>query len=58
MRFFDPANFHLPLRQSQRKEIGVTNAISIGGAIVIASAAAAFYSRRRAGFTIQHAPAE
>jgi predicted MFS family arabinose efflux permease len=38
--------------------IGVTNAISIGGAIVIASAAAAFYSRRRAGFTIQHAPAE
>lgn len=38
--------------------IGVTNAISIGGAIVIASAAAALYYRRSTGFVIQHAPAE
>lgn len=38
--------------------IGVTNAISIGGAIVIASAAAALYNRRSTGFVIQHAPAE
>jgi MFS family permease len=38
--------------------LGVTNAISIGGAIVIASAAAAFFYRRATGFIIQHAPAE
>jgi MFS family permease len=38
--------------------LGVTNAISIGGAIVIASAGIAFYNRRSSGFAIQHAPAE
>jgi predicted MFS family arabinose efflux permease len=38
--------------------LGVTNAISIGGAIVIASAAAAFFYRRSTGFVIQPAPAE
>ena len=38
--------------------IGVTDAISVGGAIVIASAAAAFFYRRQTGFVIQHAPAE
>jgi MFS family permease len=38
--------------------IGVTNAISIGGAIVILSAAGAFLVRRATGFVIQPAPAE
>jgi hypothetical protein len=38
--------------------LGVTNAISIGGLVVIAFAAIAFYNRRTTGFTIQHAPAE
>ncbi len=38
--------------------IGVTNAISIGGAIVLSAALFAFYYRRVTGFTIQHAPAE
>ena len=38
--------------------LGVTNAISIGGAIVVASALYAFYNRRTSGFTIQHAAAE
>jgi len=38
--------------------LGVTNAISIGGVIVIASAVIAYYNRRTSGFVIQHAPAE
>jgi hypothetical protein len=38
--------------------LGVTDAISIGGAIVILSAVAAFLYRRSTGFIIQHAPAE
>ncbi len=38
--------------------LGVTNAISIGGIIVVASALFAAYYRRATGFTIQHAPAE
>jgi MFS-type transporter involved in bile tolerance (Atg22 family) len=38
--------------------LGVTNAISIGGVIVIASAMIAYYNRRTSGFIIQHAPAE
>ncbi|HEY4942545.1 MAG TPA: MFS transporter [Rhizomicrobium sp.] len=38
--------------------IGVTNAISIGGAVVVASALFAFYYRRATGFTLAHAPAE
>ncbi len=38
--------------------IGVTDAISIGGIIVIASAALAYRNRRSNGFIIQHAPAE
>jgi MFS family permease len=37
---------------------GVTDAISFGGIVVIASAAAAFVMRRASGFSIQHAPAE
>lgn len=38
--------------------LGVTNAISIGGIVVILVAGLAFYYRRATGFTIQHAPAE
>ena len=38
--------------------LGVTNAISIGGLIVLASAIFAFAYRRATGFTIQHAPAQ
>ena len=38
--------------------LGVTNAITIGGAVVIFSAAIAFFNRRANGFVIQHAPAE
>jgi MFS family permease len=38
--------------------LGVTDAISIGGLIVIASAVFAFGYRRATGFTLQHAPAE
>jgi MFS family permease len=38
--------------------LGVTNAITIGGGIVIAFAAAAVLYRRATGFIIQHAPAE
>ncbi|MBV9904075.1 MAG: MFS transporter [Alphaproteobacteria bacterium] len=38
--------------------IGVTNAISIGGLIVLASAVFAFGYRRATGFTISHAPAQ
>ncbi|HEY0300569.1 MAG TPA: MFS transporter [Rhizomicrobium sp.] len=38
--------------------LGVTDAISIGGAVVVAAALYAFHSRRAGGFTIQHAPAE
>ncbi len=37
---------------------GVTDAISLGGAVVVASALFAFYLRRSTGFTVQHAPAE
>ena len=38
--------------------LGVTNAISIGGLIVVASALFAFYYRRATGFTLSHAPAQ
>ena len=38
--------------------LGVTNAISIGGLVVIAVAALAFVNRRATGFVIQHAPAQ
>jgi predicted MFS family arabinose efflux permease len=38
--------------------LGVTDALSIGGILVAAAAAAAFVWRRVTGFTIQHAPAE
>jgi MFS family permease len=38
--------------------LGVTDAISAGGLVVIASAAFAFGYRRATGFTLQHAPAE
>ncbi|MEI9888518.1 MAG: MFS transporter [Rhizomicrobium sp.] len=37
--------------------LGVTDAISIGGAAVVAAALYAFYSRRAGGFTVRHAPA-
>ncbi|HEY0107891.1 MAG TPA: MFS transporter [Rhizomicrobium sp.] len=36
--------------------LGVTNAISIGGAAVVAAAALSFAYRRATGFSIQHAP--
>jgi predicted MFS family arabinose efflux permease len=38
--------------------LGVTDALSIGGAMVAAAAVAAFVWRRATGFTIRHAPAE
>ncbi|HJW41214.1 MAG TPA: MFS transporter [Rhizomicrobium sp.] len=38
--------------------LGVTDAISIGGIIVVASAGLAFVGRRASGFTVHHAPAE
>jgi MFS family permease len=38
--------------------LGVTNAITIGGTIVIAAAGIAYFSRRATGFLIQPAPAE
>jgi hypothetical protein len=37
---------------------GVTDAISLGGLVVVASAALAFFMRRGSGFTVQPAPAE
>lgn len=38
--------------------LGVTDAISIGGAAVIVGAVVAYMDRRAGGFVIQHAPAE
>ncbi len=38
--------------------LGVTDAITIGGLVVIASGALAFFGRRSGGFVITHAPAE
>ncbi len=38
--------------------LGVTDAISIGGLVVIAIASLAYFNRRGSGFVIQHAPAE
>jgi MFS family permease len=38
--------------------LGVTDAISFGGAVVVVSAVYAYYLRRSTGFTVQHAPAE
>jgi len=36
----------------------VTDAISLGGLVVVGSAGLALYLRRAANFTIHHAPAE
>jgi MFS family permease len=38
--------------------IGVTDAISLGGVVVVASGGLAFFGRRASGFTVRHAPAE